>query len=250
MSSLQAVFWDVDGTLADTEMDGHRPAFNAAFQDLKLPFTWDEPLYAELLAIPGGLRRVQHYAMSLGLELSAEQIDQIRDRKRVHYRQRALEGAIRLRQGVERTLGELHKLGIDQWIVTSSGRASVDALFSGQKGLERHFGGIVTADDVHSGKPAPDGYLEAHRRSGYQAGSILTMEDSLAGLQASRAAGLCCLLTPSPWEAELAASFNEAAAAFDHLGDPDQPMHQLSGPPCAGAKVTVEYLRSLLDQRR
>ena len=249
MNSLQAVFWDVDGTLADTEMDGHRPAFNAAFQDLQLPFCWDERLYAELLAIPGGLRRVKHYAMSVGMNLSAEQIDQIRDQKRVHYRQRALEGAIRLRPGVERTLGELNKRGIDQWVVTSSGRASVEALFSGQKGLERHFSGIVTADDVHSGKPAPDGYLEAHRRSGYQAGSILTMEDSLAGLQASRAAGLSCLLTPSPWETELEARFNEAAAVFNHLGDLDQPMHQLAGPPCAGAKVTVEYLRSLLDQR-
>ena len=249
MNSLQAVFWDVDGTLADTEMDGHRPAFNAAFQDLKLPFCWDEPLYAELLAIPGGLRRVQHYAISLGMDLSAEQIDQIRDQKRVHYRQRALEGAIRLRPGVERMLGELNKRGIDQWVVTSSGRASVEALFSGQKGLERHFSGIVTADDVHSGKPAPDGYLEAHRRSGYQASSILTMEDSLAGLQASRAAGLSCVMTPSPWEKELEARFNEAAAVFNHLGDLDQPMHQLAGPPCAEAKVTVEYLRSLLDQR-
>ena len=42
MARLQAVFWDVDGTLADTEMDGHRPAFNAAFADLLLPFVWDE----------------------------------------------------------------------------------------------------------------------------------------------------------------------------------------------------------------
>ena len=249
MTSLQAVFWDVDGTLADTEMDGHRPAFNATFQDLNLPFSWDEPLYAELLAIAGGKRRVQHYAMSLGMELSVEQIDQIRDRKRVHYRQRALDGAIRIRPGVDRMLAELNKQGVDQWIVTSSGRASVEALFSGQKGLESHFSGIVTADDVHSGKPAPDGYLEAHRLSGYPAASILTIEDSIAGFRASRAAGLSCLLTPSPWEEQLEASFTEAAAVFDHLGDLDRPMHQLAGPPCAGAKVTVEYLRSLLDQR-
>ena len=59
MASLQAVFWDVDGTLADTEMDGHRPAFNAALRELDLPFVWNEALYAQLLAIPGGLRRVR-----------------------------------------------------------------------------------------------------------------------------------------------------------------------------------------------
>ena len=67
MTSLQAVFWDVDGTLADTEMDGHRPAFNATFQDLNLPFSWDEPLYAELLAIAGGGGR-RYASHPLGLE--------------------------------------------------------------------------------------------------------------------------------------------------------------------------------------
>ena len=51
MTSLRAVFWDVDGTLADTEMDGHRPAFNQTFADLGLPFHWDRELYSQLLAI-------------------------------------------------------------------------------------------------------------------------------------------------------------------------------------------------------
>ena len=250
MTSLQAVFWDVDGTLADTEMDGHRPAFNATFEELNLPFFWDEPLYAELLAVPGGLKRVQHHAISCGMELSTEQLAQIRDRKRTHYRRRALEGAIRIRPGVRRLLGELNARGIDQWIVTSSGRASVDALFAGQRGLEGHFNGIVTAEDVPNGKPAPDGYCQARNLSGHEATSILTIEDSEAGFQASAAAGLSCLLTPSPWEKELPTRFTDAAAAFDHLGDPDQPMHQLAGPPCAAAKVTVEYLESLLDHRR
>ena len=250
MNSLQAVFWDVDGTLADTEMDGHRPAFNATFKELSLPFFWDEPLYAELLAVPGGLKRVQHHATSCGMELSTDQLVQIRDRKRTHYRRRALQGAIRIRPGVRRLLGELNARGIDQWIVTSSGRASVDALFAGQRGLEFHFNGIVTADSVPNGKPAPDGYCQARKLSGHEATSILTIEDSEAGFKASAAAGLSCLLTPSPWETELQTRFSDAAAAFDHLGDLDQPMRQLAGPPCAATKVTVEYLESLLNNRR
>ena len=250
MASLQAVFWDVDGTLADTEMDGHRPAFNAAFAELKLPFLWDEDLYAQLLAIPGGLRRVQHYAGTQGMDLNERQLREIRDRKRVHYRQRALDGAIRIRPGVHRLLAELHDHGIDQWIVTSSGRASVDALFGGQQGLNRMFTGIVTADDVSQGKPAPDGYEEAHRRSGLPVDCILAIEDSEAGLQAAQAAGLHCLLTPSPWDAGLNQLFGQASAVFDHLGDDTRPMRQFAGPPCAETKVTVEYLSSLLDQRR
>ena len=249
MASLKALFWDVDGTLADTEMDGHRPAFNAAFHDLELPFIWDEELYAELLVIPGGQRRVQHYAREQGRELTAGQLDQIRDRKRVHYRQRALDGAIRIRPGVRRLLVELGQQGIDQWIVTSSGRASVEALFSGQPDLKPMFQGVVTADDVSQGKPAPDLYREAQRRSGHRADSILAIEDSEAGFLSAQAAGLRCVLTPSPWESSLAPMFDQAAAVFDHLGDVDQPMHQCAGPSCAGSQVTVEYLSSLFDGR-
>ena len=66
VNRLSAVFRDVDGTLADTVMDGHRPAFNTAFQELDLPFVWDEALYNRLLAIPGGLRRVKLHAEHVG----------------------------------------------------------------------------------------------------------------------------------------------------------------------------------------
>ena len=249
MASLQAVFWDVDGTLADTEMDGHRPAFNAAFRELDLPFVWNEALYAQLLAIPGGLRRVQHYADEQGIRLSTDDLAQIRDRKRVHYRQRALDGAIRTRPGVQRLLLDLHAQEIQQWIVTSSGRASVEALFGGQPALRELFHGVVTADDVSQGKPAPDGYREAHRRCGCPLGSVLAIEDSEAGLHAAKAAGLACLLTPSPWDTGLTALFDQAAAVFDHLGETGQPMRQWAGPPCTGPQVTVEYMGSLLDRR-
>ena len=44
MSTLQALIFDVDGTLADTERDGHRPAFNAAFAEHGLDWHWDEAL--------------------------------------------------------------------------------------------------------------------------------------------------------------------------------------------------------------
>ena len=249
MASLSAVFWDVDGTLADTEMDGHRPAFNAAFRELGLPFIWNAELYAELLVIPGGLRRVQHFARQQGQELDTAQLDQIRDRKRVHYRRRALEGGIRLRPGVHRLLTALDQQGIDQWIVTSSGRASVEALFGGHAGLRSLFKGVVTADDVRQGKPAPDLYCEARSRSGHSVGSILAIEDSEAGLLSAEAAGLRCLLTPSPWEVNLQRLFGRAVAVFDHLGDDERPMRQLAGSPCAETQVTVEYLSSLLEGR-
>ena len=65
MAELRGVFWDVDGTLADTEMDGHRPAFNQAFEDLGLPLHWTREHYAELLSVPGGMARVSSRPASL-----------------------------------------------------------------------------------------------------------------------------------------------------------------------------------------
>ena len=58
---LRAVLFDVDGTLADTERDGHRVAFNAAFAELGLDWTWDIDLYGDLLKITGGKERIHHY---------------------------------------------------------------------------------------------------------------------------------------------------------------------------------------------
>ena len=58
---LQALLFDVDGTLADTERDGHRPAFNAAFREFGLDWDWNVPLYGKLLAVTGGKERMKHY---------------------------------------------------------------------------------------------------------------------------------------------------------------------------------------------
>ena len=157
VNRLSAVFWDVDGTLADTEMDGHRPAFNMAFQELDLPFVWDEALYNRLLAIPGGLRRVKLHAETCGVHLSQNQLEQVRDRKRVHYLERVRQGHVHLRPGVKRLLQELNRAGVQQWIVTSSGSASVMALLEQIQKQIPSFDGVVTSDDVASGKPAPDG---------------------------------------------------------------------------------------------
>lgn len=58
--SIQAIVFDVDGTLADTE-DGHRIAFNKAFQLSGLDWHWDVPLYHRLLAVTGGKERIRYF---------------------------------------------------------------------------------------------------------------------------------------------------------------------------------------------
>ena len=70
MNKLKAVFWDVDGTIADTELCGHRVAFNLAFKDFELDWIWDETKYLVLLKISGGFNRIIHYRNEIHSELS------------------------------------------------------------------------------------------------------------------------------------------------------------------------------------
>ena len=248
MTRLQAVFWDVDGTLADTELTGHRIAFNNAFHDCGLCWHWDEQTYGELLSIPGGWQRVQNYAARQGLLPDATLLDQLRLSKQRHYLKIVSSGAVTLRPGVKRLLRELDRANVQQWIVTSSGKSSVQALLQSMSAdLTGIFAGMVTADDVERHKPHPDPYLLALDLSGANPEAVLVLEDSTPGLAAARAAGLRCLLTPSPWDTELERSQHQAHAAVDQLGEADQPASIFKGPPCAEGLITLEYLQLLLS---
>ena len=248
MTDLKAVFWDVDGTLADTEMEGHRPAFNTAFAELGLNWCWDQTLYQRLLATPGGGQRMLQYALERGEPLDSERLANLKRAKQHHYLERIRSGAVTLRPGVARLLAELQQAGIAQWIVTSSGQASVEALLTGVfRGTDHPFQGVVSSDDVNRHKPHPDPYWCALRRSGIPPEAGLAIEDSAAGLVAATDATLACLVTPSPWERELPPVLHRACAVIDHLGEPTLPLTPKAGPPCAEGLVTLEYLQSLLE---
>jgi beta-phosphoglucomutase-like phosphatase (HAD superfamily) len=162
MPVLKTVFWDVDGTLADTEMDGHRPAFNRAFVEQGLNWTWDPETYKRLLSIPGGSLRMKTFAQQRGEVLSDAQFAQLRVSKQSHYLDAVRAGAVSLRPGVERLLRELQARGIDQWIVTSSGAPSVSALLDTLfPGGDHPFAGVISANDVSRHKPRPEPYLKA-----------------------------------------------------------------------------------------
>ena len=109
---LRAVLFDVDGTLADTERDGHRVAFNAAFEELGLDWTWDVDLYGDLLKITGGKERIHHYMKNyapaeldrMGLDGLDAWIASLHKIKTKHYVSLLEGGEIPLRPGVERLI--------------------------------------------------------------------------------------------------------------------------------------------------
>ena len=124
-SAVRAVLFDVDGTLADTERDGHRPAFNAAFAELGLDWEWDVELYGELLAITGGKERIRHFIENhVPEELARSGLDdwiaQIHKVKTRHYVEALERGGIPLRPGVARLIRQLREANIKIAIATTT----------------------------------------------------------------------------------------------------------------------------------
>jgi len=83
--NLEGVYWDLDGTIANTELEAHLPAFNYAFNDLGINWNWDINKYIQLLSINGGKNRIAHYAKSRNDAFSDELILKIHEKKQFHY---------------------------------------------------------------------------------------------------------------------------------------------------------------------
>jgi HAD superfamily hydrolase (TIGR01509 family) len=207
-ATIAALLWDVDGTLAETERDGHRVAFNRAFTALGLPWRWDAARYGELLRVTGGRERI--------LAAMATQPDapppaeretlarQLHALKNGFYAELVAGGGIPLREGVRELVEQAAAHGLRQAITTTTSRSNVEAL------LSRHFGPgwgrlftvVVCGEDVAWKKPDPEVYLHALAALGFEPLDTLALEDSLAGCRAARSARVPVVVTRSAYFAD------------------------------------------------
>ena len=248
--ALQALIFDVDGTLAETE-EMHRSAFNQAFASFGLEWNWDPPLYKQLLRVAGGKERILHYLMSRRPEdvaVREREIPQIYARKTKLYSTMVREGTIELRPGVRRLIEEATSAGIRLAIATTSNPANVDALL--QHGFapsgESFFGVIVAGDQVAAKKPAPDVFHAALRRLGLRPSACIAFEDSANGLMSARHAGLAVIATPSAYTSD--DDFTGAASVISTLGEPGEPHQHLAGWKWPGGFVTLAGLQERAEE--
>ncbi len=259
MSELQALIFDVDGTLADTERDGHRVAFNAAFDEFGIGWHWDAPTYGELLSVTGGKERMRHYyehyaeAQNIAEDFKQrldELIPQLHQAKTRHYTELLSTGAIPLRTGVERLLREVRERGLRLAIATTTTPENVTGLLEHTLGRESidWFEVIAAGDIVPAKKPAPDIYHYALQTMQLPADACLAFEDSGNGIQSSRGADLATVVTVNDYTTEH--DFTDAAIVLDHMGEPDQPFSVIAGNAEGHRYLDCELLNKLHQQAR
>jgi HAD superfamily hydrolase (TIGR01509 family) len=238
---LQALIFDCDGVLVDTERDGHRVAFNRAFAEIGLDAEWDVSLYGELLEVAGGKERMRHYFDTNGWPDNVEQRDEFI--KEMHKLKtdcfmRIIEsGQLPLRPGVARLVDEAIEGNVTLAVCSTSNERAVTNIVERLLGPERRsrFAAILAGDVVSKKKPDPEIYDLAAKQLNLDPTRCVVVEDSRNGFLAAQAAGMHCVVTTNGYTEH--EDFSHADLVVGELGD------------APNVQVTIETVKEIVAKK-
>ena len=247
--TFDALVFDVDGTLADTE-ELHRQAFNEAFFACGINWRWGPALYADLLQITGGKERIASF-LSQQRVSAAERgrllrlIPQIHATKTRLYQELVALGHLRPRDGVRRLMMEARSAGLKLAIASTTSPENVESLLTSSFGSDAPgwFAAIATGDVVAKKKPAPDIYNLALQQLGVAPHRAIAFEDSAIGVRSAKAAGLFTVATPSLWT--IGQNFSAADVVLTSLADPERPLYAVDEIRIGAKYLGLDQLESL-----
>ncbi|MEK7990596.1 MAG: HAD family hydrolase [Thiotrichaceae bacterium] len=253
MAELKALIFDVDGTLAETERDAHRVAFNATFKQFGLDWYWSEDLYGELLKVTGGKERIRFYIDDFGATVpEVDDLDgfiaELHKDKTARYYDIMVNEDVPLRPGIARLFKEAREAGLILAISTTTSPKNIDALltYNLDPDAMSWFKVVAAGDMVKQKKPAPDVYQLALDGLQLPANECIVFEDSINGLKSAKGVNLPTVITVSGYTNH--EDFTGAELVLSHLGEPDAPMEVISGDVGDASYITVDVLRKLAAQ--
>ena len=220
---MEALIFDCDGVLVDTERDGHRIAFNMAFADKGIDVVWSIEVYKELLKVAGGKERMKYYFNKKGWP---DQFDDHEDliitmhkQKTQFFMQLIESGALPLRPGIKRIIDEAISHHLKLAVCSTSNEKSVRLIVDLLLGKQRrgNFQAVLAGDIVTRKKPDPEIYNLCIEKLDINPRECMVIEDSRNGLLAAKAANFNCLITTNGYTAD--EDFTEADILVNELGD-------------------------------
>ncbi|MCH1865764.1 HAD family phosphatase [Nocardioides sp. CFH 31398] len=214
---MTSILFGSISSVADTS-ELQRWAFNKAFADAGLDWSWDREDYREMLTGNGGADRVRAYAEQRGEQVDA---DAIHAAKSEAFRSSLAKDGAEARPGVVETVQAAKSLGMRVALVTTTSPENVEALLTAlSPALTRDdFDLVLDTTSVETTKPDPAVYAKALAELGEEAGACVAIEDNVGGVQAAKAAGVACIAFPNA--NTVAHDFSAADRTVDRLDPAD-----------------------------
>lgn len=207
---MKAILWDLDGVIADTG-EAHFIAWQRLFAERGETVTYAQFIETFGMANSSILRG------RLGQDAPEALIYELGQRKEVYYRE-AVRGHVRLLPGVERWLRLGRERGCRQAIASSGPMSNVVAVV-GALGIADYFDALVSGAFLPHSKPDPAVFLQAAAALGAEPAESLVIEDSIAGVEAARRAGMPCIAVTTTHPREKLSRASLIVDSLDALSD-------------------------------